>query len=410
MWDLEGLEYFWGPAPILSESFLLWVFDTTSIVPFRVLNILIGCGTIPLAYLVGKKYYSQKAGLLAAALVALNPMTTFNSAIGMTETFAVFFLILGIYFYRDKPFFSGLALAVASLSRAEFWVISIGMIAAYLVFERSTTKAIPSAVGWLLIMGPYFIHVRSATGNPFYSFYWNFLGNIAGVWTPWYVAPQVRAIFTILLAASMIGLLLLLKYRKRIQTYIIPAVFLAFVAYHGLVYTATGLAPLFERFFLLDVVVGSILLAYVATKTKGLKVIAIVLIALEVASFAVAIPYYSSLQSDINGLYGVADQIGARYQGGTVLSDMPMITYRLVNHWRLSERNILGTIYMPKEDTITGLKWLITNNVTWLVVADPKGQSTLIFLEHAGNNSTQFLHLVYAFSGAQVYEVDYKAL
>jgi len=409
MWDLDGLEYFWGPAPILSESFLLWLFNTTSTLPFRALNLIIGSATVPLAYLVGKKYYSPNAGLLASALVAFNPITAFNSTIGMSETIGVFFLVLGIFFYRDKPFYSGLALAIASLSRTELWLISIGMIAAYLVFGKNTTKAVPSAAGWLLIMIPYFIHVRSVTGNPFYSFYWNFIGNIAGAWTPWYVAPEIRAIFGALLVGSIAGLLIMVRYRGRIKSYVIPAVFLAFIAYHGLVYTFSGLAPLFERFFLVDIVVGSVLCGYLATKTSKFKSIAAVLILLECSSFLITTPYYAGLQSDISGLWGVADQIGSKYHGGTVLSDMPMITYRLIHHWGLSEKDVLGTLYMPQDNPQVGLKWIEMYNVTWLVVADPKGQSALVFLEQASGNNAQFLHLTYSFSGASVYQVDLKA-
>jgi hypothetical protein len=284
------------------------------------------------------------------------------------------------------------------------------MIFAYLLFERQSSKLVFSLVGWLALMVPYFVHVRGTTGNPFYAFYWNFIGNIAGAWTPWYVDPAVRASFTILLFASLVGLVFLLwRNLRKFQTrpYVLYAVLLGFLAYHGLVYTLGGLAPLFERFFMVDVAVGSIIIATLLSRAKPLTLAGIGLVALVAGSIVTAAPYYVQLQQSISDLYAVADQIGSQYQGGTILSDMPMITYRLINQWDVPYANIVGTLYIPYDDDRAVLEWIYSTRSAWLVVADPKGQRALaFFLEHANIGYDRVVKLAFDFNGGSVYQID----
>jgi hypothetical protein len=413
LWDLDGLEYFWGPLPILSESFLLGLLNTTSISPFRALNVLVGSGSVFVAYVIGYNYYSPRTGLLAAVLLALNPLSIFNSTIGLGETFGAFFLLLGMFLHRDHQFYSGLALGFASLSRTELWLISIGVIATYAIFEGNLEKTVASAGGWLVAMAPDFYKVGADTNNPIYPFYWSFLGNIGGAWSVWAVPFEVRATFSVILAASIVGLVLLVHYRSSVKVYAIPAVFLGLLVYHGLTYALTGAAtPLYDRYFVADMAVGALLLAYGASKIRrGFKVIAVALILLELGAVSYMTPYYTDQQSGIERLFSVADQIGARYTGGTVLSDMPMINYRLIHHWGISERNILGTLYMPKSTVQAGVLWLKSHNATWLVVGEEKGRQTLSFIENA-STSGRALQLIYALpnGGTQAYEINLSAL
>lgn len=410
LWDLGGMEYFWGPLPILSQSILLGVLNTSSILIIRILNVILGTATAVAGYFVGKFYFNRVAGLLAGTLIAVNPVLIFNSTVGMSETIGAFFLVLALATHHKRPLLTGLFLGMASLSRIELWLVSIGIIFAYLVFEKQSSKFLYSLIGWIAVMMPYFIHVRGATGDPFYAFYWNFVGNIAGAWTPWYVDPAVRTAFGTILIASVVGLAILLwaNWRKSlVRSYVLYVVLFGYLAYHGLVYTLGGLAPLFERFFVVDIAVASIIAGGLLSRSKPLTVLGICLVALVATSGFVAAPYYVQLQQSIVDLYAVADRVGSEYDGGTILSDMPMMTYRFVEKWGVSYRNILGTLYIPYEDPHATLEWVESNKATWLIVADPKGQRALnFFLDHANIGYDKAVKLAFSFNGGSVYRID----
>jgi hypothetical protein len=410
LWDLDGMEYFWGPLPILTQSMLLAAFNTTSMLLMRIANVILGAAMAGVAYFVARSYFNRSAGLLAGALIAVNPVLVFNSTVGMAETMGVFFLILALAVYSKHPLIAGVVLGAASLSRIELWLIAIGIMTAYLAFEKDFSKFLFSLIGWLVVMLPYFVHVRGTTGDPFYAFYWNFVGNIAGVWTPWYVDPVIRGLFAMVLITSILGLFVLLWVnwkRFRIKSYILYVLLLGYLAYHGLVYTLGGLAPLFERFFLVDLAVGSIIVAALLSRSRPLSLVGIGLVVLVATSGIVMTPYYVQLQQSILDLYAVADRIGAEYHDGIILSDMPMITYRLINKWGISYRNILGTLYIPYEDSQAALKWIRSTNATWLVVADPKGQRALNFLlDHATLAYDKIVKLAFDFNGGSVYQID----
>jgi len=407
MWDLGGMEYFWGPLPILVQSFLLHVLGTTSMLPFRVLNGIIGSATAYLVYIVARRHFNSVAGLLAAVMVMLCPLLIFNSIIGMEETIGAFFIVLALNFFNRRNFFFGFFLGLASLCRIEFWPLSIGLCISYLIFGKNSNGLVESTIGWLTPMIPYFIHVRGTTGNPFYAFYWNFIGNIAGVWTPWYVDPLVRTLFGVILVGSVAGLLVLLKYRGRVQGYMLYVLFLGFLAYHGLTYVLGGFAPLFDRFFVLDAILGFILLGRYVARMPRSKVAGVAICILVALSTVYAAPYYMGLQSDILGLYRIADAVGHAYADGTILCDMPMITYRLVDHWHISHEKILGTLYMPLEDLDRALSWLKSKDASWIVVAEPKAQKVITFFhEKLEDKFDKLFTLHYSFSGAELYKID----
>ena len=62
----------------------------------RPLSALFDVGTVFMVFLLGRKMYSQKVGLLAAAFTALAVIHIQNSHFYRPETFSVFFLIFAI--------------------------------------------------------------------------------------------------------------------------------------------------------------------------------------------------------------------------------------------------------------------------------------------------------------------------
>ena len=408
MWDLGGMEYFWGPLPIWIQSILLCIFRTRSMTFFRLFNTLIGCATIILAYRIGLRYGDSTAAKISAVVVAVNPILIYNNIIGMEETLGVFFILLSLLVISDRWVYGGVFLGLASLCRIEFWPLSFGIIITIFLFERGKigSRWFSVLIGWMMALIPYMIHLQLVTGNAIYPIYWNFLGNVAGVWSPWYVSPVIRGIFGLVLVAATVGYFALLRYRERIgEWYILLITALGFAGYHGLVYAVSGTAPLFERFFVLDAALVSCLIGLVYIRMPDKKVVNIIISIVILASFAISVPYYVKEQRSIRDLNDVTDVLIEEYSGGTILSDMPMMTYRLIHRGGISHINILGSLYANYQSLDTALEWLMNENATYLISAEPKAYTMLAFFsEH--NLKDEIFILISDLNGVELYRID----
>ncbi len=91
--------YVYGSIPFVA------IFGPTAI-GVRALSILSGTGIIILLYLLGRKLFSEKVGLLAAAIGAVSPWEISLSRGGFEAHFALFLALLGTYLFilaRKKP-------------------------------------------------------------------------------------------------------------------------------------------------------------------------------------------------------------------------------------------------------------------------------------------------------------------
>lgn len=78
-----------------------------SVLGVRTLSILSGLGIILLLYLIAKKLFSEKLGLLAAGIAAVSPWDISISRGGFEAHFALLLVLLGIYCFilaKQKPF------------------------------------------------------------------------------------------------------------------------------------------------------------------------------------------------------------------------------------------------------------------------------------------------------------------
>ncbi|OGE28525.1 hypothetical protein A2867_05085 [Candidatus Daviesbacteria bacterium RIFCSPHIGHO2_01_FULL_40_11] len=91
--------YVYGSIPLVA------IFGPTAI-GVRALSILSGIGIITLLYLLGRKLFSEKIGLLAAVIGAVSPWEISLSRGGFETHFALFLALLGTYLFvlaRQKP-------------------------------------------------------------------------------------------------------------------------------------------------------------------------------------------------------------------------------------------------------------------------------------------------------------------
>jgi len=248
-----------------------------------------------------------------------------------------------------------------------------------------------------------------ATGNAIYPFYWNFLGNIVGVWNPRYVSPAIRSVFGLILVVAIVGYFTLLKYRGRIgEVYILLITALGFWGYHGLVYVLSGSAPLFERFFVLDAALVSCLAGLFYTRNPNKRIMRIIIPIVLLASLVISVPYYIEEQKSIRVRNAVIDVFLEKYSGGTILSDMPMMTYRLISKGGISHTNILGSIYADYQNLTMALQWLRLENATYLIYTDQKAYKMLSFFRE--HDLDDLFILILTMNGVEGYYIDQSVI
>ena len=103
------------------------------------------------------------------------------------------------------------------------------------------------------------------------------------------------------------------------------------------------------------------------------------------------------------------DIVIVEYSGGTILSDVPMMTYRLINLGGISHTNILGSLYANYESLDTALVWLQKENATYLITADPKAYRMLTFFDEHGLKEKIF-SINSCWKGIDLYNIDQTAI
>jgi len=396
LWDLTGMEYFWGLFPTFTRMFLLWGLSTSSILPFRIFNAVLGSATAGLSYMIGLRHFGRFAARLASALVAFLPLTIFNSILGLNETIAAFFATIAIYLYHSRPYLSGLSLGLASMSRIEMGFLSVCVIL-FSVFERpgslgaKATRTAPLALGWLTAMILNFLYIRAGTGDPLYQIRYNILGTLVGGF-PWLAQPTA---VTYILSYTFAGILILsiallaillrkVRTARGLLRHAVYLFFLSFLLYHGILYVIFQSTVLDPRLFVLDAVAGSLTISNLVGGRPFRKLVAILLIVLSIIPTSVmyvgaeVLPYRDEL-SYITAGFRTADFIARNYQGGAVISNIPEVNYQLVRSGRISPTSILGSIYAPRE-TSRALEWLREKDAVYIVsVTFPWDDLSLLF-------------------------------
>jgi mannosyltransferase len=143
-------------------------------VAVRSLPALFGVATVPLAYLIGAELSSRRTGLIAAGLVAVNPMLIWYSQEARSYALLVFFCAASLLFFaRALRTRDGRDLALWSLSSAlalsshYFAVFAVGIEAAWLLLAmRERRRAAVLAVGGVGLVGLALVPLIAAQVNP----------------------------------------------------------------------------------------------------------------------------------------------------------------------------------------------------------------------------------------------------
>jgi mannosyltransferase len=146
----------------------------TGEVGLRSLSALFGAATVPVGYLIARQLAGRRAGLVLAALIAVNPMLIWYSQEARSYALLVFFGALALYFFaraldsgrgRDLAFWA-LASALALCSHY-FAVFAVAIEVVWLIVAlRSRWRLVLPAVGGVVATGLALLPLANSQTNP----------------------------------------------------------------------------------------------------------------------------------------------------------------------------------------------------------------------------------------------------
>lgn len=216
LWDLKGLDYFWG---ILHPALMVLVFAVTGsvdIVLLRLVSLAFGVLGVVLIFHVCRRLWGTQVGLGGAMLAAFLPTSVMNDASGMLEPMGVALLMLGIWAWvAGRGWWSGVAFGFATMARAEAWIFSFGLVVAASLRRINVRQRPGLWFGFAATIALYMLLLQAKTGNPIYPLWWNFFANALGHWgTP--ITPSqvgVRPALGVLLVLGLAGLIWAMRSR-----------------------------------------------------------------------------------------------------------------------------------------------------------------------------------------------------
>ena len=174
LWDMRGVEYFWGLMHPFLMNLLFFGTGSVDIVLARLLSVAFGTLAVVLIFLLCHRYWGMSVAIAAATFAALSPASVFNDTAGMVEPIAIALLLLGIWLTPTRGFWAGVAWGCAMMARVEAWLFAPGLVVAWVIGRRSAAQRLPLLVGWALVVGFYLKFLLDQTGNAIYPLYWNF--------------------------------------------------------------------------------------------------------------------------------------------------------------------------------------------------------------------------------------------
>ncbi|HEV2036402.1 MAG TPA: hypothetical protein VGU71_19800 [Candidatus Dormibacteraeota bacterium] len=373
LWDLKGLEYFWGLLQPLLLVVLFYATGSIDIVLERLLSVAFGVLVVVLIYHLCRRHWGMRVAVPATAFAALVPTSVFNDGQGILEPIGVGLTLLGIWLWPKRGLWTGVSWALAATARAEAWIFAIGMIVASFLRRDGVRQRVLLIIGWGALMLVYMKNLLDHTGNAIYSLSENFFNNALGRWefettlTPDQVA--VRPVLGVLLALAVFGLVWTLWKRPNgymfltfgFGYWVFTAGTLGFTAYlkswvwwfwyirfFDFPYEFAGVVAAIVLFYLLPRWVGERRGLVVAVAAGALTLVAVQ------AAWMPILSVYRSTESTWRQTLSAGQLIGGVYHEpqnrGRVLNlppTKPDLTYVLARFDGVDGKHIVGQLYDP---------------------------------------------------------------
>lgn len=396
LWDLGGLEYFWGFIPAVLGALALAVTFNSAIWPMQLLNVAAGSATVGVLYLVGRRYWGRSAGLALALFFAVSPVSILTDASAMQEPIALLFLALALYHFVDRPVRAGLFLGLAAASRPDYWAYSLAILGTAALVTRAVRleapfidlrRIAPYLGGYAIPLIPYGLHLWLQTGNPVYPLYWNFLGNARGEWlgdVPFTDSMRnAQAIARGLLAVGLVGQLLVI-WRRPTGWPVLVAGLWGLILIGYMLGISQYIRNYLDRFWLDRIMLLMYLFAgaIVAMTAGGIErlvrvrriPVGAIIVLPAIVSLVLLWPLAQRFQSEQGYLRdheAFGEKVAAMATDGAIVvpGDQPVVTFALVERGVAAER-LVSALYHPdypaqREELFA---WLRRFDVRWMLV------------------------------------------
>jgi hypothetical protein len=372
LWDLKGLDYFWGVLHPLLLVGLFFVTGSVDVVIPRLLSVFFGALTVVLIFSLCRRYWGLRVAVAAGLFAALLPTSVFIDSTGFLEPMGIASVLLGLWLWPRHGLLSGLAWSLAAMARAEAWIFSLGMLVATYLRRAHERQRLLATFAWLGVILVYMKVLLDRTGNPIYPVYWNLLANIFGKWEfAARLTPDQLAARPFLVALMLVGLAgLAWSLWKRPPSYMFLSFGFGYLAYTGLSLGLTSYLKSWEswfwqeRFFLFPYEFAGVLLAIAllgeAPKRWGRKMVPIGAAAFAVILFAAQLEWapilslyndtsvaWSRSQTAAGQLMSVYNQPAYRGRVLNIPPDKAAMFYAMVEYHGLQGRNVVGQLYDP---------------------------------------------------------------
>lgn len=401
LWDLKGMEYFWGLLHPLALSLLFSLTGSIDILIPRLLSIFCGAFIAAMIYLLTQRDFGYLTALGAGLWTAFFPVLIYTDALGMQDQLALVIFLIALYCWPRKPFLMGLLLVLAGMGRAEYWVFGLGIVIAVNFFKVYFDKRLILFCSWLIFSLVYMKYLLDKTGNPIYPVWWNFLGNAAGEWQVvkelMIDALLAKKIFQGVAVFGLIGSLAVLW--KKPKAYLMFLFGFGSLFFNGLIFGFSAYIYGWVNRYYVDrllnlpyIFLGWLLALFfiylpgtkikVFSKVKlGISVMLGLLYAVQVIFWPAIMHYFRKAQQYWPGEVKLAEQTAEYYQTGKILipEDRTAYTYALVRFNQIKGENIIGQMFDPyfylEKDVYENweknrgkiLSWLKKENIKLLV-------------------------------------------
>lgn len=393
LWDLKGLDYFWGVLHPLLMVVVFTVTGSIDIVLLRLVSIAFGVVGVVLLFDICRRLWNTQVAVAAALFAIALPTSVMNDASGMLEPMGVTLCLAGIWAWtRGSGGWSGVVFGLAAMARAEAWLFSLGLVVAAGLRRVNAGGLARLWLGFGATIAVYALVLDLKTGNPIYPLWWNFFANALGHWGNPTLASQrgVQPVLGLVLAIGLIGLGWTLWARP--TGYMLLTfgfgywVFIAgMLGFTSFLSTWRWWMPISRRFEFPYEFVGvllAVLLLYLWRGRAAWIGVAGVLLAAQLAWLPIGAAFgpteaaWQTSLSEGRQLAGFYNQAPYRGHALAVPPDKPEITYVLARYGGVEGKHLISEMYdpfaYPEPGVDMGMRiqcWLSSNDVRLIAVA-----------------------------------------
>jgi 4-amino-4-deoxy-L-arabinose transferase-like glycosyltransferase len=156
--------------PFLSILFFLGFFIFHSPISASIICALIGTAGAFVIYLIGKKVYNEKAGMIAGLIFAFTPFIILNSNYLLTDIPAIVFGAIALYLalFKDKKiylFLAGIIFSISILTKFTAGLMILVLIYLFVIKKYSLKMIGVFILGMIICILPYIIWTQITYGS-----------------------------------------------------------------------------------------------------------------------------------------------------------------------------------------------------------------------------------------------------